>query len=91
MTSMPQDFSFLKIFFGLLVLLVPFEIISRYPNIDGSRCFRNDVQSIIDKDFRGKNYGLNGFKTILSHFCREFLVFACIGFFIVIRLIVMSY
>ena len=59
MTSMPQDFIFFPIF-GHFVLLVPFEILSCYPNIDGSHCFSEDVQWIIDKVFIKKMDGING-------------------------------
>ena len=32
-----------------------FEILSRYPNIDGSRCFSEDVQGILDTVFGEKH------------------------------------
>ena len=52
MTSMPQDFkSFPFLIIGQFVLLVPHEILSNYPNLDGSHCFSQDVQWIIDKVF----------------------------------------
>ena len=64
--------------FGHFVLWVPFEILSRYPNIDSSHCFSKDTQWIIDKDRREKTFVLIGFNTFFSHFSTEFLVFACI-------------
>ena len=74
---MPQDFFFLKVF-GHFVLLVSFEILSRYPNIDGFHCFKADVQWIIVKVFRDKTCCLNDFNTFFSHFFTELLVFACV-------------
>ena len=53
MTSMPQDFNFFLIF-GHFVLLVPFEILSRYPNVDGFYCFGENVQWILEKVLREK-------------------------------------
>ena len=64
--------------FAQFVLLVPFEILSRYPIIDGSQCFSKDVQWNIDKVFREKTYVLTGFNIIFSQFSAEFLLFACI-------------
>ena len=77
MISMSQDFKyfFFEKIFGHFVLLVPFEIISRYSNIDGSHCFTEDVQWIIDKVFR-ETYGLNGFDTFFLHFYTQILDFA---------------
>ena len=71
---MSQDFKiFLKIFFDILLLLVPLEILSIYPDIDISHWHRDDVQWVMDKA-----YGLKGFDTFFAHFSTEFLVFACI-------------
>ena len=68
MTSKPQD-----LIFGHFVLLVPFEILSCYPNINGSLWLRREIQWNIAKIVREK----------LSPrtFLREFSVFACICFF----------
>ena len=77
---MPQDLIFF--IFGDFVLLVLFEILSRYLYSDGAHCFNEDIQWIIDKIFREKNYDLNGFNTSLSHFSTEFLDSACICFFL---------
>ena len=55
MTSMPQDFKKnFKDFWIILVLLVPFEILSNYLNIDITNWNREDVQWIIEKVFREK-------------------------------------
>ena len=72
MTSVPQDFNFFLIF-GHFVLLIPFKILLHYANNDGSHCFDEDVQWIMDKVFREKTYGLNDFNTVFSHFPTEFL------------------
>ena len=53
MTLMPQDFNFFNIF-RHFILSVPFEILSRNPNNDGSHCFNKEVQWILDKIFSGK-------------------------------------
>ena len=75
---MPQDFK--KNFFNFWTFRVigPFEILSRYPNIDGSHSFSEDIQWTIDKVFREKTYGLNGFNTFFPHFSTDLLVFDCI-------------
>ena len=77
---MTKDFNFFLII-GHFLSLVHIEILSRYPNIDGSQWLNKDVQWIINKIFREKNYGLNGFNTFFLHFSTDFLVFACICFF----------
>ena len=51
MTSMAQDFKKLKKFLDFFVLLVTFEILSHYPNIDISHWLKEDVQWITDKIF----------------------------------------
>ena len=49
---MTQDFKkFKKFFFDIFVLLVTFEILSHYPNIDISHWLQKDVQCITDKNF----------------------------------------
>ena len=58
------------------VLLVTFEILSHYPNIDSLLWLNEDVQWITDRNFWKKNYGLNGFDTFFLHFSIEFLFFA---------------
>ena len=54
MTSMPQDFIFFKKCLDFFLLLVPHEILSHYPDIDISYCFREDVQWVMDNVFREK-------------------------------------
>ena len=54
MTSMTPDQNFFKIFLVTFVLLVTFELISHYPNIDSSHSLRKYVQWIIGKSFREK-------------------------------------
>ena len=76
MTSRPQDLKFFSIF-GHFVLLVPYEILSCYPNINVSHFLREEVKWIIAKVFR-ETYGLIGFDTFFSHFSPEFLLFACV-------------
>ena len=61
--------------FDYFRVLVPFEMISLYPNIDSSQWFRENVQLSL----RRKDYGLNGFNTFFSLFSIE-LIFACICF-----------
>ena len=53
MTSMTR-FQFFFRFLDIFVLLVTFEILSHYPNIDSSHWLRNDVQWITDEVFREK-------------------------------------
>ena len=75
MTSMTR---FQKIFFRFLetfVLLVTFELLSHYPNIDSSHWLRKDVIWITDEVFREKRV-LNGSDTFTSQFPTEFLLFA---------------
>ena len=55
MTSMPQDFNFSKKILDISYYWSLFEILSRYPNIDGSRCFSEDVQGILDTVFGEKH------------------------------------
>ena len=47
---MPHDFK--KLFLDISVLMVPFEILSCYPNNDSSHWLREDGQWILDKVFR---------------------------------------
>ena len=54
MTSMPQYFFFLKKNFGAFRLLVPSEILSRYPKINGFHWLRNYDQRTIVMVFREK-------------------------------------
>ena len=54
MTSMTRDLNFFLIFVVIFVLLVTFELISHYPNVDSSHCFRKYVQWITAKIFREK-------------------------------------
>ena len=89
MTSMTED---LKFFFVVVfVLLVTFELLSHYPNIDSSNLIKQNVQWIPDKIFREKL--LVKMASTISHiFLLNFWflpVFVVV--FIVIRLIVMSY
>ena len=52
MTSMTQDFKKLKKkFLNIFVLLVTFEILSHYPNINSSYWLKEDVQWVTDKNF----------------------------------------
>ena len=51
--------------------MVPFETLSRCPEMDGSHFFSEHVQWIIDIIFREKNYGLSGF----NNFFRTFLLY----------------
>ena len=72
---MTQDFKkFLKKFFDIFVLLITFEILSHYPNIDISHWLKEDLDHTLRKI-----YGLNGFDTFLSQFSFDISVFA--GFF----------
>ena len=48
---MTQDFKKLKKKLDIFVLLVTFEILSHYPNIDISHWLAEDVQWIADKNF----------------------------------------
>ena len=77
--------SFHNFFFNfwifLFVILVPFEILSHYPNIDSSHWLRVRVLGR-RKSVQGKAYGLNGFDTFFSHISTEFLGFGCICFFL---------
>ena len=47
-----HDFSNFLIFGNFSLYLVPFEILSHYPNTDTSHWSREDVQGILDKVFR---------------------------------------
>ena len=49
MISMTQDFKNFKKILDIFVLLVTFEILSHYPNIDISHWLTEDVQWITDK------------------------------------------
>ena len=71
MTSLTQDLKNLKKILDIFVLLVTFEILSHYPNIDSSNWLREDVQWNRDKNFM-KNLWFKW----LRHFSIEFLVFA---------------
>ena len=51
MTSMPQDFK-KKLNFWTFLIMVPFEILSRNPNTDGSHWLREDVTWIMDEVIR---------------------------------------
>ena len=53
MAPMPRVFTFF-LFFDFFVILVPFGILSHYPNIGISQCLREDAQRIIDNVFREK-------------------------------------
>ena len=54
MTSMPRvsNIFFKKNFEFLMVILVPFEILSQYPNFYGSNWLMKDVQRNLEKLFR---------------------------------------
>ena len=81
---MTQDFKNLKKNSDIFVLLVTFEILSYYPNIDSSLWLKEDILWITDKIFREK--------FLVKMVSAEFLVFACFFVvFIAMRLIVMSY
>ena len=54
MTSMNEFSYFLKFLYVFFVILVPFEILSHYINVDISRGLREDGQWIIDKIFNEK-------------------------------------
>ena len=69
MTSMPRVFKFQKKFGFFFVILVPFEILSLYPNIDSSHCLIENVQWIIKKTFQRKIYDL------ITGFSQNFLGF----------------
>ena len=70
---------FLKSYLVILILMA-------------SLVFIENVQGIIDKVFREKIYGLNGFNTFFSTFGQNFwFLHVFVVVFIVIRLIVMSY
>ena len=75
---------------GILVIFVPFEILSHYPYIDSSHWRREDVQWIIDKVFRETL--MVSMSSILS--CTFLLNFwflhKFVDLFIIIRLVVMS-
>ena len=92
MTSMTQDFKNLKKKnLVIFVLLVNFEILSDYPNIDSCHWLKEDFQWIAYKNFIQRVFGLKGFDTFLSHFSIRFWflpVFVVV--LIVKRLIVMS-
>ena len=60
----------------IFVLLVTFENLSHYPNIDSSHYLKEDIQWITDINFMKNIFGLNGFDTFFLHFSIEFLVFA---------------
>ena len=51
MTSMTQDFKKLKKILDIIVLLVTFEILSHYPNIDISHWLTEDVHWMTNKNF----------------------------------------
>ena len=70
-------FIIFKIFGFFLVILVPFEIVLHYPNIDSSHWLSEDVQWIVEKFSEKKAYGLNSFDTFFSQFSTELLDFAC--------------
>ena len=50
MTSMTQDFRKFKKKLDIFVLLVTFEILSHYPNIDSSHWHKESVQWITEKN-----------------------------------------
>ena len=52
MTSITRFQEILFRFLDIFVLLVAFELLSHYPNIDNSHWLRNDVQWIRDEVFR---------------------------------------
>ena len=70
MTSMTRVFKIKKKSNFFIVILVPFEIISHYPNIDSSNWLMEDVQRHLKSLQRNANH-LNVFD-----FSTEFLVFA---------------
>ena len=58
--------------------MVPFELLSHYPDIDSSHWLREDVQCIIHQVFRGKLVVLRA-STLSS---RTFLQNFCFGLFL---------
>ena len=64
------------IFFGIFVL-VPFEILSHYPNIDSSSLAERRRSVDHRLSFQRKAYSLKNFDNFFSQFSSDFLVFAC--------------
>ena len=90
MTSMPRIFIILLLLSGnFLVILVPFEILSHYPNIDISQWLKEVVQWFIDKIF-GEKIALIGCETFFSYFC-FFLFLTLFVVFIIVAPIVTSH
>ena len=64
---MTQDFKIFRLVLGHFVLLVPFEISSCYPDINGSYWF-SKISMDHSQNFQTKTYDLNDFDTFFLDF-----------------------
>ena len=88
MNSMSRIFIILLLLTGnFFMILVPFEILAHYPNINISQWLKEVVQWFIDKVFEDK-IGLIGCKTFVSYFCFFRFLTEFVVVFIIVALIV---
>ena len=75
----------------LLVILVPFEILSHYPKIDISNLLKENVQLIREKIFREKFISLMASTLFSRIFLNFWFLQLFVNVFMVINLLVVSY
>ena len=91
MTSMSRVFIIPKNLGFFFVILVPFELLSHYPNINGSYWLREDFQGIIVKVVRETRVVLMASTFSSRTFLLNFwFLHAFVVVFIIIRLILLS-